>query len=80
MLVGNRVGVGLYILLSFLNAQLREQVNNLCRVVIPLWRGLGNIHGLVLDEKSYYAWCEDNNVEFMHVQPLFFRLVTDKVK
>ncbi len=33
--------------------QLKEQVNNARMVVSPLWRGPGNIHGFVLDGKSY---------------------------
>ncbi len=55
LLVGNRVGVGLTrctirpLLPSY--AQLREQVNNVCMVVNPLWRGPGNIHGFVLGGK-----------------------------
>ncbi len=32
-----------------LYSQLREQVNNVCMIVSPLWRGPGNIHGFVLD-------------------------------
>ncbi len=34
-------------------SQLREQVNNVRVVVSPLWRGAGNIHGFILDGKSY---------------------------
>ncbi len=34
-------------------SQLRKEVNNVRMVVSPLWRGLGNIHGFVLDRKSY---------------------------
>ncbi len=52
MLFGNRVGVGLAPC-SLLNPQFREQVNNVRMVVSPLWRGPGNIHGFVLDGKSY---------------------------
>ncbi len=36
-----------------LSSQLMEQVNNVRMVVNPLWRGPGNIHGFVLDGKSY---------------------------
>ncbi len=57
-------------------------------VVSPLWRGPGNIHGLVLDEKilatkiGYCSntngdrrfWCEDINVAFTNVQPHYDRM------
>ncbi len=45
MLVRDRV--------PFVNSQLWEQVNNARMVVNPLWRGLGNTPGFVLDGKSY---------------------------
>ncbi len=38
---------------SLLYSQSREQVNDVHIVVSPLWRGLGNIHGFILDGKSY---------------------------
>ncbi len=50
-------------------------------VVSPLWRGPGNIHGFILDEKSYRQGqataqtpTDDNSVDFTHVQPLFYRM------
>ncbi len=70
MLVGNRVGVGLYILLSFLNAQLREQVNNARRAVSTLWHGPGNIHGFILDAKCFHVWCEDSNLSTFALSPI----------
>ncbi len=40
-------------LVPFFNSQVREQVNNVRKVVSFLWRGEGNIHGFTLDGKSY---------------------------
>ncbi len=48
--LGNQVGVGTC---SLFYSHLREQVNNVRMVVSPLWRGPGNVHGFVLDGKSY---------------------------
>ncbi len=56
---------------------------NVCMVVNPLCREAGNIHGFVLDGKSYrQGWatsqnakyvprfrCEDNNIDLMRVRP-----------
>ncbi len=39
--------------MSFLHSQLKEKVNNVCMVVSSMWRGPGNIHGFILDGKSY---------------------------
>ncbi len=66
----------------------REQVNNVRMEVSPLWSGPDNIHGFVLDEKSLPTGlgycsntnidrlfrCEDNNVAFTHVQPLYYHM------
>ncbi len=57
-------------------------------VVSPLWRGPGNIHGFVLDGKSYRQGkgyclntnndrrfrCEDNTVAFTNVQPHYYHV------
>ncbi len=47
-------------------------------VVSPLWRGPGNIHGFVLDGKSYgQGWAtaqKINNVDLMRVQPHYYRV------
>ncbi len=56
MLVGNRIGGGLT--QSTMNPMLpslipvKGQVNNVRKVVSPLWRGLGNTHGFALDGQS----------------------------
>ncbi len=49
-------------------------------VVSPLWRGPGNIHGFVLDGKSYrqgnrllFKHHVRNNVDLMRVQPYYYR-------
>ncbi len=53
MLFGNSVCVGLtwstVNRLPLLNSQLMEQVNNVGMVVNPLWLGLGNTHGFILE-------------------------------
>ncbi len=57
MLIGNRAGVCLN--RRSINPmlpptfQLIEHVNNVSIVMSPLWHGLGNIHGFVLDGNSY---------------------------
>ncbi len=55
-------------------------------VVSLLWRRPGNIHGFILDEKSYRQSfnsnsncarrfrCEGNNVAFMHVKSHYYRV------
>ncbi len=67
---------------------LREQINNVRVVVSPLWRSPNNIHGFILDGKSYrqiqataqntnYVHrfrYEDNNVDLIRVQLYYYRV------
>ncbi len=52
-------------------------------IVRPLWRGPGNIHGLILPTRIGYCSntncdrsfrCKDNNVAFTNVQPHYDRV------
>ncbi len=83
MVVTNRVDV-----LSLPYSQLRQQVNNVRMEVSPLWRGPGNIHGIVLDGQFYHLiingahrpQCEGSNVNFTTIECGRWSFVTKYVK
>ncbi len=63
------------------HSQLREQVSNVRMIVSALWRGPRNIHGFILDGKSYRQGSATvqtptatavSAVDFTHVQPHYY--------